>query len=316
MKSAPAEFDTVVVAQSLIAKNILRIDCARADGAAFPPWDPGSHVDLILPSGIERQYSLCGNPDDPTRWTIAILREQAGRGGSAWLHDNVEVGTRLRIRGPSNHFTLERAPRYRFIAAGIGITAVLPMIRSLSSTSAEWQLDYAAKSAGHTAFLDDVKGLSGGQVRLHLAADGQRFDIGSLAPAAGELVYACGPAKLLDALGERSENWDEGVLRMERFEAVRLQEPRRNEPVTVELLLSGTTVEVGEHESILEAAERAGVFVLSSCREGTCGTCETAVVSGNVDHRDSILSEAERRADDRMMICVSRATSAHLALEL
>jgi ferredoxin-NADP reductase len=316
VKLPPAEFDTVVTAHSLIAEDVMRVDLARADGADFPTWDPGSHVDLVLPSGLERQYSLCGQPGQQSEWTIAVLLEREGRGGSKWLHENLDTGTVLRVRGPWNHFGLEPAPHYRFIAAGIGITTILPMIRSLGSRGASWELMYAAKSAERMAFQDEVSELSGGRVRKYLTTEGNRLDIGSLQPAPGELIYACGPARLLDALDERSRDWDSGVLHVERFEAVQPKVAPRNESFAVDLVLSGMTLQVSEDESILAAVERAGVFVLSSCREGTCGTCETAIVSGTAEHRDSILTKAERRANDRMMICVSRAESSPLALEL
>jgi ferredoxin-NADP reductase len=316
VKPPPPEFDTIVALRILIAEDVLRIDLARTDGNDFPPWEPGSHIDLILPSGVERQYSLCGRQDDQRVWTIAVLREPAGRGGSSWLHHGLETGAELRVRGPSNHFALEPASGYRFIAAGIGITAILPMIRSLDDGGAPWALDYAAKSAQRTAFLRDVQELKGGQVTVHLASEGQRLDITSLQPAPGELVYACGPAGLLDALSNVSESWEAGALRMERFEAALPKAGARNAPFTVDLVSSGETLEVREQESILDVVEAAGIFVLSSCREGTCGTCETLVVSGKVDHRDSILSDAERCADDRLMICVSRAAESHLALDL
>ncbi|WP_375385777.1 PDR/VanB family oxidoreductase [uncultured Microbacterium sp.] len=316
MKIAPAEIDTVVESRSLVAEDALRLDLVRADGGVFPTWDPGAHIDVLLPSGIERQYSLCGSPEQQRTWTIVVLREPSGRGGSLWLHEQVELGTALRVRGPSNHFALDSALRYRLIAGGIGITAILPMIRSLESRGAAWELDYAARSAHRMAFRDEVRALGGERARMHVTAEGARLDLDALRPEPGELVYACGPARLLDALTERSADWEPGSLRIERFEAVRSTEPVQNQPITVDLVLAGQTIDVGAQESILDAVEREGIFVLSSCREGTCGTCETVVVGGTVEHRDSILTEAERRANDRMMICVSRASSSHLALEL
>lgn len=146
MKPFAVEFGTIVTSRSIIAQDVLRIDLARADGGRFPSWDPGSHIDVMLPSGTERQYSLCGDKDDQSIWTIAVLHEKAGRGASGWLHAHAEIGSAIRVRGPSNHFALEPASRYRFIAAGIGITAILPMIRALNSSGAAWELDYSASS--------------------------------------------------------------------------------------------------------------------------------------------------------------------------
>lgn len=312
----PPEFDVVVSARELIAEDVLRINLVRRDGLAFPPWSPGSHIDVLLPSGIERQYSLCGDTDQSETWSIAVLREQVGRGGSAWLHGFLAAGSPLRVRGPWNHFVLEPASRYRFVAGGIGITALLPMIRAVEAQGASWELDYASRTAERAAFAAEVHAIGGERVRMHVAADGARLEIRSLRPEQAELVYACGPARMLDELAEHAALWDAGTLHVERFEPVTPTATVPNAPFTVDLVLSGDTVEVDAQESLLDAVERAGVFVLSSCREGTCGTCETVVVEGTVEHRDSILTEAERQVGDRMMICVSRAASDRLALEL
>jgi ferredoxin-NADP reductase len=315
MRSQPLEFDTVVSACSLIAEDALRIDLVRSDGQQLPSWSPGSHVDVLLPTGVERQYSLCGQPGARS-WTIVVLREDAGRGGSVWLHASVRVGMGLRVRGPSNHFEIEPAPRYRFIAAGIGITAILPMVRAVAGTAAQWRLDYAVSSARRMAFRSEVESLGADRVTQYVSDHGSRLSVDSLRPEAGELIYACGPARLLDALAARSRAWSTDALRLERFEPVEAGDPVRSASFTVDLTLSGGTYEVASGQSILDVVEQAGVFVLSSCREGTCGTCETVVLDGTVDHRDSILTESERRANDRMMICVSRASSPSLTLEL
>jgi ferredoxin-NADP reductase len=315
--TAPApEFDVVARGTATIADDIVRVDLVRADGTPFPEWRPGAHVDLLLPIGVERQYSLCGDPADRATWTIGVLREQDGRGGSDWVHDSLAAGATLRVRGPWNHFALADAERYRFVAGGIGITPLLPMIRAAAASGADWTLDYAGRTASRMAFVPELAALAADRVRLHVADEGRRLDLGSLAPQPGELVYACGPARLLDELAERSADWPPATLHVERFEAKPLAEPVLHESFEVELLLSGETVTVPPDRTVLEVVEEAGVFVLSSCREGTCGTCETVVVEGEVDHRDSILSPEEQRASDRMMICVSRAACPRLVLEL
>lgn len=310
-----AEFDTVVTRCAVIAEDALRIDFERADGEDLPSWSPGAHVDLMLPIG-DRQYSLCGDESNLSTWTVVVLREAAGRGGSAWLHEKVHPGMTLRIRGPQNHFALEPATKYLFIAAGIGITAIIPMVRAVARAGAEWRLDYAVSSTRRMAFNVEIDALGDDRVTIYISDEGRRLQVGSIRPEAGELVYACGPARLLDALAVRSAEWDADALRVERFDPVQPGAPARSDPFLVDLVLSGATVEVEPDESILDAVERAGVFVLSSCREGTCGTCETVVVDGAVDHRDSILTASERRANDRMMICVSRSASGRLRLDL
>ncbi|WP_448002443.1 PDR/VanB family oxidoreductase [Agromyces bauzanensis] len=315
MTAAP-EFGVVVRAKTAIADGVVRVDLARDDGGRLPDWRPGAHVDLVLPIGLERQYSLCGDPADTGTWSIGVLHEPDGRGGSAWVHDELEPGARLRVRGPRNHFELTDAAGYRFVAGGIGITPILPMIRVVAASGVDWTLDYAGRDAGHLAFVPELVALGGDRVRLHVAADGSRLDLAALVPADGERVYACGPARLLDELAALAESWAPSTLHVERFEAKPLAEPVRHEAFEVELALSGETLTVPEGRSVLEVVEEAGVFVLSSCREGTCGTCETVVFEGEVDHRDSILSPEEQRANDRMMICVSRAACPRLVLEL
>lgn len=315
MTVAP-EFGVVVRAKTMVADRVVRIDLTREDDERFPEWRPGAHVDLLLPIGVERQYSLCGDPGDPRTWSIAVLREPDGRGGSAWVHGELEPGARLRVRGPRNHFELADAAGYRFVAGGIGITPILPMIRAVAASGADWSLDYAGRDIAHLAFVPELVALGGDRVRLHVAAEGSRLDLGTLAPGEGERVFACGPARLIDELAARAEAWSPSTLHVERFEAKPLTEPVRHDAFEVELAVSGETLIVPEGRSVLEVVEEAGVFVLSSCREGTCGTCETVVLEGEVDHRDSILSPEEQAANDRMMICVSRAACRRLVLEL
>jgi ferredoxin len=190
------------------------------------------------------------------------------------------------------------------------------MIRAAEASGARWTLDYAGRVAARMAFVPDLVALGGERVRLHVAAEGSRLDLAGLVPTDGERVYACGPARLIDELGVRAEAWAPSTLHVERFEAKPLAEPMRHGAFEVELALSGEMLTVPEERSVLEIVEEAGVFVLSSCREGTCGTCETVVLEGEVDHRDSILSPEEQAANDRMMICVSRAACPRLVLEL
>lgn len=312
------EFDVIVRGRSAIADDVVLVDLVRADGAPFPVWLPGAHVDLLLPIGVERQYSLCGDPAEPGAWTIGVLREEHGRGGSEWVHDALEEGAPLRVRGPWNHFAMTDAARYRFVAGGIGITPLLPMIRAAEASGADWTLDYAGRTTARMAFTAALTALDGdrGRVRLHVADAGGRLDLARLAPEPGELVYACGPARLLDELTVRSAAWPASTLHVERFEAKPLTEPVLHESFEVDLSISGETLTVPPDRTVLEVVEEAGIFVLSSCREGTCGTCETVVIGGEVDHRDSILSPEEQQANDRMMICVSRASCPLLVLEL
>lgn len=315
MRTAPGELELMVVRRRAAAQGVDVFDLCSADGSPLPEWLPGAHVDVLLPVGIERQYSLCGDPAEPGVWRIAVLREDAGRGGSAWIHEHLAEGSALRVRGPWNHFTMAEAPAYRFVAGGIGITPLLPMIAAANAAGNPWTLDFAGRSRATMGFLDELAAY-GDAVRLHAADEGGRLDLAALAPAPGELVFACGPKRMLEALDAASAAWAPGTLHVERFEARDVGEPVLHETFEVELALTGVTVSVEPGMSVLDAAEAAGAFVLSSCREGTCGTCETVVLEGEVDHRDSILTDAERAQNDRMMVCVSRAACPRLVLEL
>ncbi|MGK2853495.1 MAG: PDR/VanB family oxidoreductase [Microbacteriaceae bacterium] len=311
------ERDLVVVSAEHAAVDVLALGLAAADGSSLPSWQPGSHIDLLLPTGVERQYSLSGDPADSSVWRIGVLRESDGRGGSEWIHRNLVVGAAIRSRGPSNHFIFAPDARVQFIAGGIGITPLLPMIRAAEAAGIDWRLSYAARTRARMAFLDELSSY-GPRVRLHIADENGRLDLPMLLDALPRHthLYSCGPAGLLDEVERLAATRAPGHSHMERFEPKVLSEPVLREAFEVELLLSGRTLTVPEDRSILEVVEEAGVFVLSSCREGTCGTCETAVIDGEVDHRDSILSADEQRMNDRMMICVSRSACPRLTLEL
>ncbi|MGA1837288.1 PDR/VanB family oxidoreductase [Herbiconiux sp. 11R-BC] len=322
------EIDAVVTSARAVATDVVLLELRAADGSLLPPWEPGAHLDVVVQPGVERQYSLCGDPSDLTRYEVAVLREPDGRGGSEHIHAHVEVGSALRVRGPLNHFALSvappgtpLAPSYVFVAGGIGITPILPMIAAVEAAGQPWELHYAGRSLERMPFVDELVGQYGSRVSVYVPESGRRLDLSSLSggsisrPVA---VYCCGPARMLTELEEvaAAAGWPSGTLHLERFEAREVAEPVRHESFEVELELSGLTLEVPPDRSILDVVEEAGVLVLSSCREGTCGTCETPVVSGEVDHRDSVLTPDEQEANEVMMICVSRAACPRLVLEL
>ncbi|MGH3587402.1 MAG: PDR/VanB family oxidoreductase [Pseudonocardia sp.] len=291
------------------AESITSYEFAHPDGAELPAWEPGAHVDVHLPSGTVRQYSLCGDPAGD-RWRIAVLREPDGRGGSAWVHDSLHPGAEVRVRGPRNHFALVPAPRYLFVAGGIGITPILPMIVAAEAAGAGWELAYGGRSRSSMAFRDE---LTDPRVQLHPQDEAGLLDLdGLLADLPPDaLVYCCGPEPLLAAVEERCPP---GRLHTERFAPKDRAGPGAG--FEVELARSGLTVSVPPDRSILDVAEEAGVGVLSSCSEGTCGTCETPVLHGEIDHRDSVLTAEEQAVGDCMMICVSRARCPRLVLDL
>ncbi|KQS68747.1 PDR/VanB family oxidoreductase [Modestobacter sp. Leaf380] len=312
------ERDLVVAGRTVLADGVLAVDLVSHNGRDLPAWTPGSHLDLLLGPGLERQYSLCGDLTDRTRWRVAVLREDAGRGGSVAVHERVEVGQRLRVRGPRNHFPFDPAAgaRHHLVAGGIGITPLRSMAAAAEEAGADWTLDYAGRSRSTMAFADELAAAHPGRVRVLAADEGGRLDVGSLAALpAGAQVHVCGPARLIDAVVEAGAALGLTV-HAERFEAVEFGAPVWDGPFEVELALSGTTVTVEPGQTVLEAVEAEDVLVLSSCREGTCGTCETPVLEGDVEHRDSILSDGERASNTVMMVCVSRAAGPRLVLDL
>jgi len=300
------------------AEGVVVLDLCPPAGGDLPSWAPGAHVDLRLPGGLTRQYSLCGDPADRSHWRIAVLREPESRGGSAHVHDALVEGAVVEVRGPRNHFPLVPAPRYVFVAGGIGITPILPMIDAADAAGAEWELHYGGRSRRSMAFLQALEEATGQRVTLHPQDEVGLIDLEALlgAPRPGTLVYCCGPEPLLVAVEQRCAGWPEGSLHLERFAPKDVGEPVLTGAFEVELALSGLSLTVPPEKSVLQVVEEAGIDVLSSCTEGTCGTCETTVLSGEVDHRDSLLTPAEQAANDTMFVCVSRAAGPRLVLEL
>ncbi|MDL4817471.1 PDR/VanB family oxidoreductase [Actinomadura opuntiae] len=305
-----------VVAKERAAEDVVALTLARPDGGRLPDWTPGAHIDLVLPNGLTRQYSLCGDRWDARTYRVGVLREPGGRGGSAFVHDDLAVGDPVGIGGPRNNFRLVPSERYLFIAGGIGITPLLPMVRQAEMLGADWRLLYGGRTRSSMAFLDELEP-HGAKVTVVPQDEQGLLDLGTYLadedPATK--VYCCGPAPLLEAVEGRCAGWRPGLLRTERFVA-RENGAVRDEPFEVELKRTGVTVTVPPGRSVLDAAGDAGVSVLSSCRQGLCGTCETAVLDGVPDHRDSILDDDEREAGDCMFVCVSRSRGERLVLDL
>ncbi|WP_460774630.1 PDR/VanB family oxidoreductase [Microbacterium sp. GXF7504] len=313
------ERDLVVAGRTVLADGVVAVDLVAHNGRDLPAWTPGAHIDLVLEPGLERQYSLCSDPGDRSRWRVAVLREDAGRGGSVRVHEQIAVDGRIRVRGPRNHFAFAADPgtTYRFVAGGIGITPLRAMVLAADAAGADWTLDYAGRSRRTMAFASELEAAYPGRVRLHAADEGERLDVAALAAGVDDAtaVYACGPARLIAALeaavpAER--------LHVERFEAKEFGEPVWTDPFEVELAMSGEVVTVEPGQSVLEAIEQQApdAMVLSSCRRGTCGTCEVGVLEGEVEHRDSVLTPLEQEGDTVMMVCVSRARCPRLVLDL
>ncbi|MDH6213031.1 PDR/VanB family oxidoreductase [Streptomyces pseudovenezuelae] len=307
------EAELVVSGRDFAADGVLALTLRHPLGEQLPSWEPGAHIDVVLGPELERQYSLCGDPADHTAWRIAVLREPDGRGGSAHVHEELGEGDKVRVRGPRNHFRLEPAPRYRFVAGGIGITPILPMLAAAEAAGAEWTLLYGGRTRQSIAFTEEL-GRYGDRVTVAPQDETGLLDLASVLDdlPEGTLVYCCGPGPLLDAVEERCPA---PVLRVERFQP-KVQQGGENGEFEVELAQSGRTVTVAPDVSVLDAVRAAGVEVLFSCTEGTCGTCETDVLDGVPDHRDSVLTAEERAGGETMMICVSRCRGKRLVLDL
>jgi len=314
------ESDLVVESCEVVAEDVVAVTLVHPDGQTLPAWTPGAHIDLVLTPEITRQYSLCSSPADARRFTVGILNAPDSRGGSRYVHEKVATGSVIRIRGPRNHFPLVSSPRYVFIAGGIGITPMIPMIAEAEAAGAEWTLLYGGRSEASMAFTnelgaygDRVTFLPGNDVALMSAALDERLGT----PQPETLVYTCGPEGLLGAVEQRCATWPSGSLHLERF-AAKATDGAVDVEFEVVLARTGITITVPADKSIFRAAEDNGVSVLGSCHEGICGTCETVIVDvdGEVDHRDSVLNAEEQASNETMMICVSRCTSGRITLDL
>ncbi|RVW01970.1 PDR/VanB family oxidoreductase [Rhodococcus xishaensis] len=317
---------TLVRQQRLESDGVLSLQLESPDGCDLPTWEPGAHIDVILPSGAVRQYSLCGDPADTASYRIAVLNEANGRGGSREIHEVLRVGDTVTVRGPRNHFPLEPAAHYVLIAGGIGITPLLSMARQLTKEGASWSLLYGGRSRSSMAFVDELAAL-GGNVTIAASDRGDALDLESaLADVpSGTSVYCCGPTRLLDAVQDSCDRFlGAYALHFERFAApTTTQLPVDSGTDTcdgpaefeVELRRSGRTVKVPADRSLLEVALEVNPDILCSCEEGFCGSCETLVLEGVPEHHDSILTEAEREKGESMMICVGRSRTTRLVLD-
>lgn len=306
-RSSTARRRALVTERTTPAEGVVRL---RLEGTGLPSWEPGAHLDLVLPSGLVRQYSLCGDPAESDAYTIAARLVEDGRGGSREVHEQLHVGTEVEIRGPRNRFPLVAAPSYVFVAGGIGITPVLPMVRAARAAGADWRLLYCGRSRAAMPFLDEVEEL--GSVTVVAEDEAGLPDVAAfLGDVPGDTeVYCCGPDGLMDAVGAALP---EGrAPHLERFAPGAFA--GGGGAFEVELRRSGRTVAVAADQSVLAAVRAEVPHVSYSCEQGFCGTCQQRVLEGEVDHRDELLTDGERH--DSMLICVSRCRGGRLVLDL
>lgn len=311
---------TVVVRQKHAeGEGLCRFVLADPDGADMPAWTAGAHVDLMA-GGFRRKYSLCGHAADRKTLEVVVQREAEGRGGSRHFCDELAVGSTLQLSGPKNLFRLdESADRFVLIAGGIGITPMVAMADRLNQLGKPYELHYAGRTRQHMALLPRLEQDHAGKLKLHIKAEGQRMDLPRLLAKvdAGTRVYACGPVRLIDELETMAEQWPEGVLHFEHFHAEGgALDPSKEHAFVAQLKDSGLEVLVPADRTLLQALQSAGIDVPCDCGEGLCGTCEVAVVEGDVDHRDKVLTKTERAANKRMLACCSRAATQKIVLAL
>lgn len=313
----------VVERCSRAADGVLTLRLSHPRGEMLPAWEAGAHIDLHLPSGLIRQYSLCGDLQDRRTYTIAILREPAGRGGSEEVHATQLVGRTLGIRGPRNRFPLIDADSYLFLAGGIGVTPIRAMIQQVIADHRPWTLHYGGRSLPSMAFAEELCELGAGRSEI-VPQDRRGFlDLESILAGArpGCAVYCCGPPPMIEAARGVAARLGIGSFHSEQFASVpRVQDAagatRDAGTFEVELSRTGTVVTVSPERSILATVREVLPDVESSCEDGFCGTCETRVIAGVPDHRDTVLTDEERAAGTSMMICVGRAKTPRLVLDL
>ena len=313
------ETDLVVTRRETVADGVVTLALSDPSGAELPEWTAGAHIDLIMGDGLTRQYSLCGSTSDRSEWVVGVLNDPGSRGGSRFVHEQLHEGSAVRVRGPRNHFPLVGSPRYQFIAGGIGITPILTMIDAAQARGAEWHLLYGGRDRSSMAFVERLE-QHGERVTVSPRDQREgRLELDSVLaePRDDTLVYCCGPEGLLEAVEDSCRAWAQDTLHIERFAAKAVDQPADAlDTFEVECQRSGVTITVSADRSIYEVAEEAGIDVLGSCMEGVCGTCECDVIEGEPDHRDSVLTEAERARGDTIMICVSRSRSERLVLDI
>ncbi|WP_084688121.1 PDR/VanB family oxidoreductase [Paraburkholderia oxyphila] len=315
--------EVVVVRKVMEAEGIVSFELERPDGTRLPAFSPGAHIDVHIPCGLVRQYSLCNPSRDASRYRIAVLRDRNSRGGSEAMHSSVREGDCIRISEPRNCFSLKAGVANNILlAGGIGITPMMSMAYQLADEGSSFDLHYCTRTSSCTAFYDELRRSDfGDNVFLHVD-DGtldQRFDIRSTLMSCSEEthLYVCGPQGFMHAMlgTAREMGWDESRIHFEFFGATVPSEACDSE-FEIQIQSSGKIVVVSENQTIASALAEVGIKVPMSCEQGVCGTCRTRVISGTPDHRDVYLTEVEREKNDQIIPCCSRSKSSRIVLDL
>jgi len=316
------ELELLVERIEVAADGVVLVRFVDPSGALLPPWEPGAHLEIVLPSSLIRHYSLCGDPADAHSYTVAVLRVATGQGGSMEIHDSGLTGQLLTVRGPRNHFRLVDAPAYLLLAGGIGVTPLAAMVRHLSARGADWQLVYGGRHRAAMVFRDELAAFGADRVRI-VTEDEEGFpDFAAIISAtrAGTAIYCCGPEAMIRHVEDVwAPNSAVTSLHIERFAPsgrVAETDSSLDQAFEIELKRHGVVVTVPADRSALDVVREVVINHPYSCHEGECGSCEVTVLDGLVDHRDEVLSDEEREANDCMMLCVSRALCDRLVIDL
>lgn len=312
------EAELTLVSKSLAASGVTELILKDATGLQLPEWTPGSHIDLIMPNNIVRQYSLCGDLSDRSYYRVAVLCELQGRGGSRYVHEQLQIGQSIRVRGPRNHFPLVASKKYLFIAGGIGITPIIPMIQAVEAMGADWHLIYGGRSEHTMAYRDELS-IHGNKVEFFPTDKNKCLPLDPLLSEVKESVhiYTCGPETLLNAVENKTASWPDENIHTERFSTKEIKAPEEAlEQFEVFCKRSNINILVGPEKSILDSLESKGIKVIASCRAGVCGTCEVDILEGQADHRDTVLTKSEKSSNEFMLVCCSRSLSKKLVLDI
>ena len=297
-----------VTAKTPVAEDIVELELTPEPGTQIPGFVGGAHIDLHLTEEMSRQYSLVNPQDKPGCYRVAVARDANSRGGSVYVHDTLDIGQTLDVGEPRNNFPLnEEAHLQVFIGGGIGITPMIAMIRHCEATRQDWRLVYAARSRERCAYYDELSEF-GDKVTFHLDEDaGEPLDVPAILPPehVGTHIYCCGPVPMMNAVEQATADWPKGHVHFEWFSADSDQDAE-NEPFDMVIDSSGARLHVPADKSALDVLRDAGIPCASVCSEGVCGTCETFVLSGEIDHRDKVLTDEEKDSNEMMMVCCSR----------
>lgn len=317
-----AQIAVKVLRKKQEAEGIASFELARPDGSALPGFSAGSHIDVQVPGGLTRQYSLCNDAAEQHRYRIAVLRDEASRGGSAGMHDAVKEGDTLLVSEPRNHFPLVHAERTLLLAGGIGVTPLLCMAQRLAQVGAEFSMHYCTRSPARTAFRDEIAQAGWAQrVQFHHddgdAAQKLQLEQVLAQPQAGTHIYVCGPTGFIDWVVKTAERlgWGKDQVHLEYFGAA-AQDTTGDRAFQVKIASSGATYDVPADQTVVQALQQHGIEILTSCEQGVCGTCITRVLQGECDHRDLYFTDEEKAKNDQFTPCCSRAKSEVLVLDL